>query len=120
MRNRPSHIELLEAARSAMLETVMPGLADDLRVEALRVVQAIDIVSRELRHESAGADEVTARFATLYGENVADFEALEARLARDLRQGAFDQDGRARRVAMDILRLMTARKLAEDNPDYPR
>ena len=121
MRDRPSAIELLAAARSAVLDSLVPHLPAAMRDEGLRVAQGIDIVRRGLEAESAGPDDgVRAMLAALYDSDEAGIGVLEARLARNLRNGVLDVDGPERKLALDILQEMTARKLAEDNPDYPR
>ncbi len=120
MRNRPSAIELLEAARAAVADRLVAHLPEAMQDEGLRVAQAIDIVRRGLEAESAGPDGVRTMLVALYGDDGADIGVLAARLARDLRNGVLDVDGPERELAFDVLREMTARKLAEDNPDYPR
>lgn len=120
MGSRPSAIELLEAARAAVVDHLVPLLPVAAQDEGLRVALAIDIVRRGLEAESAEPDAVCAMLAAFYGDNEADIGVIEARLVKDVRSGVLDVDGPKRKLALDILREITARKLAEDNPDYPR
>ncbi len=118
MRNKPSDAQLLKAARQTVLDRLVPRLPESCREDALLVVQAIDHVYRRLQSDAGWPALVRERLAALYGTAATD--GIEDRFATDLREGAFEADACARGKARDILREIAARKLAEDNPDYPR
>ncbi|MCJ2133137.1 DUF6285 domain-containing protein [Methylobacterium sp. J-026] len=82
MRDDPSGAALLDAARRALTEEVVPGLTGRPRYVALMVANAIGIAAREI----AEADRLHAA-----GENVLSGVPVEA-LVRAIRAGARDAD----------------------------
>lgn len=127
MRDRPTAAELLAAARTTLLESVVPALPEAARYEARMVAAAIAIALREESAGSSASQAERAGLAALYGEPADTSETLEAalhrlnrRLAVDIRSGAVERDPDTRRRAIRILREATAAKLAECNPGYAR
>lgn len=82
MQDEPSGAALLDAARRALTEEVVPGLSGRPRYVALMVANAIGIAAREI----AGADRLRAAAA----DALAD-EPVEALVAA-IRTGARDAD----------------------------
>ncbi len=82
MRDDPSGAALLDAARRALTEEVVPGLTGRPRYVALMVANAIGIAAREI----AEADRLHAT-----GENVLAGEPVDA-LVRAIRAGARDAE----------------------------
>ena len=99
MHDRPDRTELLAAARETLLADVLPRLEGPPRYACLMVASAIAIAVRELEGGHEPARRVLDGYAGLYGQdNVHDagadgpsrIAALNRHLARDLRDGAFD------------------------------
>ena len=82
MRDDPSGAALLDAARRALTEEVVPGLEGRRRYVALMVANAIGIAAREI----AEADRLQAA-----SERVLAGDGVEA-LVRAIRAGARDAD----------------------------
>ncbi len=126
MRDRPSGADLLAIARRTLLETVLPGLADDRRIAALMIARAIEIAEREAASGDAAQRAFAAATAMLYGEalpalgrsdDVATaWRRLATRLARDLRSGTLDREKRAK--AWRILMADAEARVGESNPRY--
>ena len=125
IRNRPTTAELLAAARRKLLDDLLPLLPEAQRYDALLVAAAMRVAIAE---QEAGPDwqHVVGRdLARLYDEDPdavdgAAATRLYARLARDIRAGAFDAPGARRNIARAILRAVAHHKLTENNPKYPR
>ncbi len=113
MRDKPDIADLLETARTALMEDLLPRLAPEHRYRAHLVAAAMATAAREL----AAGDEWQAAereaLARLLGED-ADLEALNRRFAAKLRAGAFDGS----EAAYALLVRSTAARLAECNPGY--
>ena len=118
MRSEPSNLELLLAVRQTVAEGLAPHLPKSLREEAQLVVRAIDLVTQRMRGDPGWPERVRDRRAAPY--EGPGSSGIEDRFAADLRAGAFESDTRTLELALDVLREITSRKLAEDNPDYPR
>ncbi|MCJ2126182.1 DUF6285 domain-containing protein [Methylobacterium sp. J-077] len=85
MQDEPSGAALLDAARRALIEEVVPGLAGRPRYVALMVANAIGIAAREI----AQADRLRETDAQLLGS--AGDDALDD-LVRAIRAGERDAD----------------------------
>jgi hypothetical protein len=86
MRDEPSGAALIEAARRALTEEVVPGLNGRPRYVALMVANALGIAAREIGEAPA----LAAATGGILGEGGAG-EALD-RLVRDIRQGHRDAE----------------------------
>ena len=82
MRDDPSGADLIDAARRALAEEVVPGLTGRPRYVALMVANALGIAAREI----AEADGLAAARADLSGADDADA------LVREIRDGRRDAD----------------------------
>lgn len=102
MFDRPNRLELLSDARETLVREVIPKLDGDEKYACLMVASAIATAIREL--ESDRSHETVRRvldaFADVYGQdNVARsgedgrarIKSLNRDLARDLRDGVFDE-----------------------------
>jgi hypothetical protein len=85
MQDEPSGAALLDAARRALAEEIVPGLTGRPRYVALMVANAIGIAAREI----AQADRLTETSAQVLGS--AGDDALDD-LVRAIRAGARDAD----------------------------
>lgn len=108
MRDRPEAALLL--ALAAELE--------QLPEEAALVARARAIAERERRAGDAPIAACRRALIALYGEG--DFDVLFRRLAREIRDGAYDAAGTERERVLRLLRAVTLQKLRESNPDYLR
>lgn len=86
MPDEPSGAALIEAARRALTEEVLPGLTGRPRYVALMVANALGIAARELGE----ADALAATGAALTEGGADGFDAL----ARSIREGRRDADPR--------------------------
>ena len=110
--------DLLEVARAALREQVMPGLDADRRYTAAMVANAVAIATRELEQGGRARAEERALLAGFYGTPSATLAELRRRLCRDLR------DGTVLASHHDELRTLLGKvvhaRLATSNPDYAR
>lgn len=124
MQDRPTVIELLQAAQQALAGKVVPQLSGDARKEALMVANVLQIAARsiELREDAARAER--AALLRVYPQGVPGASAadelleLNRRFAADLRAGCFDSDATLRELAGDVVLELTALKLRESNPKF--
>jgi len=115
MKVEPGARDLLEAARAALVNEVIPQLPADKRYPALMVANAIAISMRELDGSASATDEL-ARLATLPGQAAGESLAeAHRRLAARIRAGAFDA-GPARAALLEHLEATTRERLAVSNP----
>lgn len=118
----PDALDLLEVARETLLGAVAPALDGDARYQALMVANAIAIAIRELTADDTDLPEELASLRGLYetGDGLADADGaqalavLEARLARDLREGVLD--GGPQFAVRQWLRRRIEKRLAVSNP----
>ena len=113
MRDKPDARDLLETARRALMEDLLPELAPEHRYRAHLVGAAMATAARELAAGGAAEEEERAALARLLGEG-GDLEALSRAFAARLRAGALDGN----EAAYTILVRSTAARLAECNPGY--
>lgn len=123
MRDEPDALGLLAIARETLLGELMPLLPAERRYDALLIASAIAAAAREIEAGDAPLREELAGLARLLGLNPAslspaDLPHLNARLAAEIRAGAYDQPGPARAALATHLKAATIRKLAETNPKY--
>jgi aminoglycoside phosphotransferase (APT) family kinase protein len=108
LHDRPTALELLEAARGALGDDVLPRLDGRAAFELRVTLRALGMVGREIAHADEHAAVHAAALARL---GVAD----EAELAAAIRSGALD--GRAAEVSA-VLRATVRAKLQVANPGY--
>ena len=123
MNDRPDATELLEIARRALLDEILPRLPEDLRYSALMIANAMAIAAREHADGDAAAQAELARLRDLFGERPKPLmgEPLHAaltgynrRLAAEIRGGRFDD--KQRPALIEHLEKSAADKLAIANP----
>lgn len=117
--NQPDAQDLLLTARDAVLRQLLPALPAHLHYEARMVASAMLIASRELAQAAACADierHAMAGLLALHGEAPATSEQARAVLARQIRQGAYDQAGEARSRLLAALRAINRAQLSISNP----
>ncbi len=110
LHDRPTAVELLEAARGALGEHVLPVLEGRAAFELRVTLRALGIVRRELEQAPEHAAIHAAALAKLA---VAD----ERELAAAIRAGAFEDRVEELHAA---LRAIVAAKLEVAHPGYPR
>ena len=128
MLDRPDAAELLAAIAAFLEEEVVPASSGRRRFHALVAANAARIVEREL---TAGPRELEAEIADVWtllqreGEPPAtgDRHALAVELASELcariEQGESDA-GNRREAILDYLKRSISRRLAINNPKFPR
>ena len=94
MRASSMAANLLATARDLLRSEIAPALPGRLRYPAAMIANAMAIASRELEHGADNRAELRALLTRLYPEapDTDSLDDLQARLARDLRAGRFDQD----------------------------
>ncbi|MFQ5985466.1 MAG: DUF6285 domain-containing protein [Alphaproteobacteria bacterium] len=129
MQDRPTASELLDIARTTLLEELMPVFPDDRRLSVLIIANIMAIAGRELAFGEAPLRHELARLCALYDEKpvplkrreevTAAVTRLSRRLAADLRSGAFEE-GEPTRLEQAKAHLLetTLQKLRENNPRY--
>ncbi len=106
--DRPTAVELLEAARGALGEHVLPELTGRPAFELRVAMRALGMVRRELEHAGPHAAKRARALAAL---GVAD----ERELGDAIRKGSFDDDVPG--LIAELRRLVRA-KLEAANPSY--
>lgn len=121
MHDRPSGPELLRIARDTLLGELSSRLPEERRYAVRMVANAIAIAAREAETAEADHQQALARLAALYGEDVnraerapAQFMRLSARLARDIRAGAFDDNAELPPLLLE----QACARLRVSNPKY--
>ena len=123
MNDRPDAQNLLETARKVFVAEIIPALPAASRYTALMIANAIAIAQREIAAGDASLVAERGRLRTLLPETAAtpagtalpdEVAGYNRRLAREIRAGRFDGDGRA--VLLEHLRRATEEKLAVSNP----
>lgn len=129
MQSEPASVTLLLAARTWLLDEVIPHMAPDKRYDALLIASAMAIVARELEAASSAREKQRQhdceRLRCFYPELVeqskrhgADARDLGARLVQDIRAGRFDHPGPERETLRRWLRDTTVDNLRKSNPRY--
>jgi hypothetical protein len=114
MRDRPSAERLLEEARRALLQNLLPVLGAERRYGLLMIANAIAIATRELRDGAAVAEQERAALAAFLGKGAAAAGSaeLEKTLAAAIRAGRNDGDAALHGLLSDSV----ARRLSITNP----
>jgi hypothetical protein len=125
MRDRPDGTKLLEIARAALLENLLPVLPEDQRFTARLVANAMAIAARELAVGDAPMRTERAALDHLVGDSrdgvrtEPDTESLDEalqrltwRFAAEIRAGGRDGD----RETYDVLRDGTIERVRLTNP----
>ena len=124
MRDEPDALDLLAIARETLLGELVPALPPERRYDALLVASAIAAAAREVEAGEAPLRDERRDLGRLLGEAPDDgpvavaLGRLNARLAADIRAGAFDAPGPRRVEMVRHLKAATMRKLRETNPKY--
>jgi len=116
----PSAADLLDIARATILEGVAPSLPEDRRYAALMAANALAIAGRELAAPDSTAAELARLLALVPGdappgEASTALREANARLARAIREGRFDE-GESRARLLAHLRECVRARLAVSNP----
>lgn len=123
MNDRPEATELLDIARTTLLEAILPHLPEELRYNALMIASAMAIAGREHAASGADAESELGRLSALFAQRpprVAGAElhaalaSFNRRLVAAIRSGRFD--GRERAALLEHLQQTGAAKLAVTNP----
>jgi len=128
MQDRPTPEELLTYARQVLLDEVLPDLPAERRVTVLMIANAMAIAARAAAQGEAPLRDELASLRALYGDPpqalptgpdlVAAVTESNARLAVDLRAGAFDAaDARGRALRAHLLES-ACQKLRESKPKH--
>ena len=114
----PTGPALLALARDMLLRELMPLLPQEAQLEARLVANSMAIAEREAVAGEEPAQEIRCELEKLYGELGSGRRELLARLARDLRGGAFEGSERREHEARQILWRLTIAKLRSANPRF--
>jgi aminoglycoside phosphotransferase (APT) family kinase protein len=110
LHDRPSAVELIDAARGALGDQVLPPLDGRPAFELRVSLRALGMVRRELELSSSHAEVRAATLASLEADD-------ERSLAAAIRAGAFDE---RREELIAALRALVRAKLEAANPGYLR
>jgi|SRR5215471_7622086 len=116
MTDKPDAAALLEEARRTLLEVLLPLLPPERRYDGLMIANAMAIAAREA---AQGGDILQAnamQLAALFPGSAATRSEHEARLAREIRNGACDNPGTRRDAVRDYLRWSATARLRLSNP----
>jgi hypothetical protein len=125
MFDRPDRGDLLDAAETTLRDDIIPGLGGAERYSALMVASAVAMARREIAAGHAPARAVLDAFADLYGQDnvyrsgedsAARVQALLADLAREIRDGEYD-DALTGTVHA-VLRTLVVERLKLSNPRF--
>lgn len=115
MKVEPGARELLEAARAALVNEVVPRLPADQRYAALMAANALAISMRELSTPDTEPGELARVAALLADPACGPLARANRTLAARIREGAFDA-GPARAALLGHLKATTRERLAVSNP----
>ncbi len=118
MRDLPSGPELLAVARDVLLHDLMPLLPPEVHLDARLVANSMAIAEREALAGEEPEQGIFDDLEKLYGHAGSGRSGLLARLAHDLRVGAFESSGQRERNARRILWRLTIAKLRSANPRF--
>jgi len=125
MFDRPDRLDLLEAAETALRDEILPGLEGTARYSALMVASAIGIARREIEAGNEPARVVLDAFAELYGQDNVHraggdsgtrVQALTADLAREIRDGEYDDSLLG--PIHGVLHSLVVERLKASNPRF--
>lgn len=117
MKHRPDGRELLIEARRTFKERLLPALPDDLRYDALMVINALGVAAREWATDATETAALLESVNALLGDDgpAPSVAEAERRLARAIRAGHFDAHTH-RETLLDALGALTRARLQVDNP----
>lgn len=115
MRDLPDSRALLELARELLIEEILPVLPPDRHRDLHLVATALSITLREGEDWQQQVESLIQEF---YPDQAASGDGLLARLAADLRNGAFETSPSRQTAACAILWRLVAYKLREANPQF--
>ncbi|NQU69141.1 MAG: hypothetical protein HQ514_01250 [Rhodospirillales bacterium] len=121
MRDRPNSAELLEIARTRLMEELLPALPAENKYSALMIAAAMAIAMRELENGDTAETEEQFMLGELLGADVsgdASLLDLNRRFAAGLRAGEFESSKSDQDMVHRLLRHVTLSKLGESNPKY--
>jgi hypothetical protein len=116
MHRPPSAADLLETARTLLRQSILPQLSGPERYQVLMVANAMAIATRQIAAGDQPLEAARSRLAAIYGEPQASLDALEHRLAKDLRAGLFDAPGPRREAVFAHLWEAARATAAESCP----
>ena len=126
MHDLPDADDLLAAARESVLGNILSAVPDAAHYEVLMIANALAIARRMLAFGDAPIRAELVALAALYelspvpdlaGEAlVGALAELNRRLARDIRDGVFDQPCHAHDAVRALIWQSTVRKLREAKP----
>ena len=114
----PDGPELLALARNVLLHDLMPLLPPDAHLDARLVANSMAIAQREALAGEEPEQGILHDLGKLYGDASSGRPGLLARLAHDLRVGAFESAGQRERDVRRILWRLTIAKLRSANPRF--
>lgn len=118
MRDKPDGAALLRVALDTLRDDVVPAVSEERRLAALMIANAVGIVLRELEAGDGPERAAHGRLAAMYDAPQSGAFDLSWRLARDIRNGAFDPPGPRREMLRTHLMRTTRDRLKEVNPKY--
>lgn len=114
MRDQPTAADLLETARAALMEKLLPALPADKRYTAHLIGAAMAIAAREAEAGGAAEDGERRALSDLMAAE-GSLETLNRAFATAIREGRFDTE---RETAYRLLNQATRAKVLENNPGY--
>jgi hypothetical protein len=124
MNDRPSAVELLEAAREHLVGRVIPGLKDPVvRYQTLVAAHVLSVVAREIEHGDSHSESTRGEMLSLLEamaqptDPAPTLQTLDAQLCQLIREGQFDQPSRTRALVEHLARRVE-RSLAVWNPAF--
>lgn len=128
MHDQPDIDDLLAAAHESLLGTVLPATPEALRHEVLMIGNALAIARRALASGEAPLRSELRALAAIYAEQAPPgltggelgraLEHYTARLAADIRRGAFDPPHPQRAAVQAALKSNLVRRLREARPKF--
>ena len=112
MRDLPTSRDLLALARELLMDELLPLLPPERERDAHLIATAMAIAAREAAREG-WQEAVGSALSAFYGG-----AGSLARLAADLRNGAFETSPSRMAAARAILWRLTMEKLREGNPQF--
>ena len=120
MRNRPDAFELLHIAEQTLGSDVAPDMSNRQRYNVALIMSAMGIARRELAGGLCAWPRELDALKALYGADDEALRHLNRRFAADLRAGVYDENGKGRKAALELMREDVLARLAEDNPRYEK
>ncbi|MNZ16747.1 hypothetical protein D3C78_337270 [compost metagenome] len=111
--------DLLATARELLLKQLLPALPESLHYETRMIASAMAMALREMELAPAIAQaekETLVRLPYLDGTAGLTLEQTRALVARNIRQGLYDEPGPAQERLLDALRAITRGQLRISNP----